>query len=565
MRGWPWLRSSPWQVVWLAVGVGLSVILLAWFSIRASREWQRSSALLVERRANEAASLLATALKQDMRAVQVGVLASPVWDDFTIATPEDATTLVGGAFARYPYPESFFAWNERDRPAALQFFSRSERPPAWSSPVHQAGRYPVRTSTDARVDASIRQFVRDDAALGRTLSVSEIAIDGIQYQVVVRLRYSDRFHQRLAGGHGFMVNLPWVRAHYFPELARQMIRIGGDDVGLALGIVDDDGAAVVTTSAFVDNALISRRTFPVLFLDPFAAAVNPPVRMPYRSWTVIASGAADPTLAAAISGANRTAILAAVASAALGIGLVLTARAVRAGAEVSDMRADFVSSVTHELKTPIASIRALGDTISSGRVSTPGALREYAALVVQEAKRLSRLVDNLLAYAKVTDIAAVYAFEALDLAPLVRSALDNFGPQLHGAGFSLEVELPADLPPVVADRAALELVFDNLIDNAIRYSTGTKALAITADRQGGMIAVRLEDRGVGIAPDEIDHVTQKFVRGRQAQASGSGLGLAIVKRVVTDHRGSLSIQSTLGRGTVVTVGLPVAQRTRDAA
>lgn len=564
MIGWPWVRSSPRQVVWLALGIGLSVVLLAWFSIRASREWQRSSALLVERRANESASLLVTALKQDMRAVQVGVLASPVWEEFTIATPEDATTLVGSAFARYPYPEAFFAWNEGDRPARLQFFSRTERPPAWSAPVKQANRYPVRTSTDDRVGASIRRFVDEDAARGHTLSVSEIAIDGIPYQVVARLRYRDRFHQHLAGAHGFMVNLPWVREHYFPELARQMIRIGGDDVGLALGIIDDSGGSVVTTSAFVDNARISRRTFPVLFLDPFAAAVNPPVRMPYKSWTVIASGAADPTLAAAISGANRTAILAAAAAAALGIGLVLSARAVRAGAEVSDMRADFVSSVTHELKTPIASIRALGDTISSGRVSTPGALRDYAALVVQEAKRLSRLVDNLLAYAKVTDIAAVYAFEAVDLGPLVQSALDNFGSQLRDAGFELDVDLPDDLPPVAADRAALELVFDNLIDNAIRYSTGTKALSITADRHDGLIAVRLADRGQGIAPDEIPHVTQKFVRGRQAVAGGSGLGLAIVKRVITDHHGSLSIKSELGRGTVVTVGLPVARRSRAA-
>lgn len=564
MIGRSWPRSSPRQVVWLAVGVGLSVVLLAWFSIRASREWQRSSALLVDRRASEAASLLVTALKLDMRAVQAGVLASPVWDDFALATPEDATTLVGGAFARYPYPEAFFAWSEREGPA-LEFFSRSERPPAWSVPVKQADRFPVRTSSDDRVGALIRRFVADDAALGRTLSVSEIPVDGIPYQVVVRLRYGDRFHQHLAGGHGFMVNLPWVRAHYFPELAKQMIRIGGEDVGLALGIVDNDGAPVVTTSAFVDNARISRRTFPLLFLDPFATAVNPPVRMPYRSWTVIASGAADPTLAAAIRGSNRTALMAAVASAALGIGLVLTARAVRAGAEVSNMRADFVSSVTHELKTPIASIRALGDTMSSGRVSTPAALRDYAALVVQEAKRLSRLVDNLLAYAKVIDIAAVYAFEPLDLAPLVRAALNNFGPQLRDAEFALKVDVPDDLPAVAADRDALELVFDNLIDNAIRYSTGTKALSITADRQGEMIAVRLADSGMGIAPDEIPLVTQKFVRGRQATAGGSGLGLAIVKRVVADHHGSLSITSELGRGTVVTIGLPVAPRTRDVA
>jgi two-component system phosphate regulon sensor histidine kinase PhoR len=249
-----------------------------------------------------------------------------------------------------------------------------------------------------------------------------------------------------------------------------------------------------------------------------------------------------------------------LAAAVFVVGLLLTARASSENERVASMRSDFVSAVTHELKTPIATLRAIGETLVQGRVAEPEAQRDYAQMIVQESKRLTRLVDNLLAYARITDVTAIYAFESIDLRAAAETALEGFAAQLAQAGFEAHVEGPPELPPVRADQTALALVLDNLVDNAMRYSGGSRWLAVRM-RRDSAATVRLEvvDRGVGIPADEIGQVTRRFYRGHHARSGGSGLGLAIVLRIVEDHGGRLSIESRPGEGTTVGVTFPVAE------
>jgi signal transduction histidine kinase len=185
-------------------------------------------------------------------------------------------------------------------------------------------------------------------------------------------------------------------------------------------------------------------------------------------------------------------------------------------------------------------------------------------MVVQEAKRLTLLVDNLLAMSRITDATEVYSFEALPADGVLEASLRTFAPQLDDAGFTVDVRVAPDLPFLRGDRTALSLLFDNLIDNAIRYSPDSKALIIDATRDGDFLSIAVTDRGRGIPPEEIDHVTRKFFRGRSAVRNGSGLGLAIVKRIVTDHGGQLSIRSAVGAGTTVTIRLPAWQDHEEA-
>jgi signal transduction histidine kinase len=541
---------------WLGAGIAMSVVMLAWFGFRASREWQRSSVLLVERYADEAASLLVTALVRDMRAAHTSILASPLWEAFTFESPYAVTTLVASAFARYPYPEAFFAWEGGTPPGKLSFFTRSDRPPAWADPAHEPGRYPVRMAVNHQLATIILRQVEAAAAQTRELSVADLEIDSIPHQVVILIRYRDRVRQQVAGVSGFTVNLAWARAHYFPDLTKQVSRIGGPDRGLAFGILDDRDEAIVTTRPFQEAGPVSRRAFPLHFFDSAAVAINPPESLPGRQWSVRVSGAADPALTAAIRGSNRTVMLATFAAAVLIAGLVLATRAIRANAGVAAMRTDFVASITHELKTPIATIQAAGATLAAGRLRSADAQREYAQLVVHEAKRLSRLVDNLLAHARVTDVADVYTFEAVEVEPLVRGALAAFSRQLQQARFSLCVNLPTPLPAIRADRSSMQLVLDNLIDNAIKYSGPTKEIRVTAAVRGGRVAIEIADRGIGVDGDDLERVTQRFVRGRNATAPGSGLGLSIVRRVIQNHGGRFTIRSAPNQGTAVTVEIP---------
>ena len=140
--------------------------------------------------------------------------------------------------------------------------------------------------------------------------------------------------------------------------------------------------------------------------------------------------------------ANRTLIVGGVAALALAIGLVLTIRAERTYAKLTELRSDFVSTVTHELKTPIATIRAAAETLSGGRITGIDTYQEYGRLVTVEAKRLTRLVENLLAYSRIADIADVYTFEPIDAAEFFEDLQRDFQSQLQEMRFEFRTEIP---------------------------------------------------------------------------------------------------------------------------
>ena len=543
---------------WLAAGVCASVAVLTVFGYRAIRGWQLTSTLLLEQRTAGAADLLVSALTRDMHAVQRSVLTSTDWDEFDDDLPNSISDVVANAFAKYPYPESFFIVRAPIDPAQLRFFTRSDRRPAWHVETPEEDRFPVTESTAPEIARQVLARIVPDESLGRSFAVAELPINGVPYQVIVHIRYTTPDRTSIAGLFGFMVNLDWVRQHYFRGLTAQVARLGGATSGLALAVKDERNHIVASTAQVADGGITTERKFPLMFFDPLLVAVVQPVGLARTEWTVAVTRSKDATLNAAIQAADRTLVMTAFAAVSLAIGLVLIARGVNAGARLSALRSEFVSTVTHELKTPIASIRAIGDTLASGRISSPEGQREYAQLAVQEAKRLTRLVDNLLALSRITDVTEVYSFEPLAVEALVERALEGFRQQIEATGFETIVDIPADLPLVSGDQTALRLMLDNLIDNAIRYSPGEHWLRISAAQEGGMVALQVADRGRGIPADEINLVTRKFFRGQHYVSSGSGLGLAIVKRIVADHRGQLVISSLVNAGTTVTVTLPMA-------
>jgi signal transduction histidine kinase len=159
----------------------------------------------------------------------------------------------------------------------------------------------------------------------------------------------------------------------------------------------------------------------------------------------------------------------------------------------------------------------------------------------------------------VTDVTEVYTWDAIDPAALLRDVLGGFRQVLDAGGFEVEVGIPSDIPAIRGDWTACVLLFDNLVDNAIRYSTATRRLAVRARADGAAVTIEIADSGPGIPPDELPKVTRRFFRGRAAGSGGSGLGLAIANRIVEDHAGALRIRSTVGAGTTVSVTLPAAE------
>lgn len=542
---------------WLAALIFFGLCALAWFGYRATDQWQRSAALLADHRGREAADLLTRALVRDMGGVQTSILNSPEQNRHAFDPPYEANDLVALAFARYPYPEFFFGWTPSSEGTVM--FARTDRLPAWITPRQRADVYPVEVRRDPVEIAALRRRVESDIAERRRYSVFDTSIGGVPYQVVALLAYEGITRERLDRVFGVAVNLKWAREHYFNDILQQVAHIAGNASATSFAVIDEQGRRVAGTLDPASRETAATRVFPVLFFDPTLVAVDPPADLAQRSWTVAASAAGDPTFVLAARGARRSLLVVGAGVALLALSLIATARAARASAAIASVRADFVATVTHELKTPLSTIRAVGETIVRGRVKTDQDLKKYAGLLVREERRLTRLVNNLLAYSRVTDVTEVYSFEPHDPGALITEAIQGFRRQLADSGFSLDVSVAPDIPAVKADRTAIVLALDNLIDNAIRYSGDATSVVIHATAANGEVRFEVIDRGVGIADDELPAVRRRFVRGRTAPGDGNGLGLAIVSRIADDHKGALHISSQVGSGTTVTLCIPVAE------
>jgi signal transduction histidine kinase len=545
------------RLAWaLAVGVCGSVALLALFAFRAVREWERTATLLAERHAQEGADLLALALTRDMRGAQESVLSSPDWSRPMPDGSFDLSGLVASTFARFPYPELFVAWTGAGSESSVEFFLRADRVPPWIGELSTAERFPVFVKKAPHVAQPLVARVMRDIKERRRFSIFDLQIGKTVYQVVARLQYRDPFREEPLVVFGFIVNLDWVREYYFPVVARQVARIASANSDLVFSM-HPEGEANRTAA---DGIPRGRRVVPMTFFDPLLIAADPPRDLTVENWTLQALPADDAALRSARIGAGRTLTVVALGGTVFAIGLALILYTTRSHAKLAQLRADFVATVTHELKTPIATIRAAGDTLVSGRLSDGGAARRYAQLMVDESKHLTRLLDNLLAYAQIADTTEAYSFRPIAVESIIEQALHSARSRLESAGFDVEVDIPDELPSVHADWTAICLALDNLVDNAIRYSRETHRLAIAAKRENDAVRIQVADRGIGIPPAEIKHVTRRFFRGRGAGSGGSGLGLAIVERIVKDHGGSLSIESSVGVGSTVSITLPISRK-----
>jgi signal transduction histidine kinase len=550
-------RAREAAVAWFLGAAALATILVL-IGFGPIRGWRSSATLLAEGRAAERAELLTLAFARDMRGVQDTILMQATPGE-TVTSDSDFTDLVAGAFARYPYAETFFVSGGKTEPDAIRFFVRTARPPAWIQDGRASFPFPVVVVTNAAVGRRIAERIRPDVFAGRRFSVFDVGIGDTPYQVVARITYRDAYRSQRNAVFGFMADLSWARSHYFQDVADQVSRMGETRSNFVVSIVDGGGNTIVGGPLAKDAGPRSRRALPMFFFDPQLVAVDPPGDLARDTLTVEVSAAQDPGLRTANRAAVTTLTLASAAGLALIVGISMAARAAHASATLAQVRSEFVASITHELKTPIATIRAIGDTLTTGRIAGPSVVPRYGQLVTNEAKRLGRLVDNVLAFSRITDVADVYSFDSLSIAEVVDDVLRDLATVISEKGFEVTVAIPPDVPAVRGDRLALHLLLDNVLDNAIKYSSATRSIVVTARYEAPMVVVTVSDKGGGILARELDQVTRRFFRGSGAPPGGNGLGLAIVKKIVDDHEGALQIQSVEGKGTTVVVSLCAAE------
>jgi signal transduction histidine kinase len=229
---------------------------------------------------------------------------------------------------------------------------------------------------------------------------------------------------------------------------------------------------------------------------------------------------------------------------------------------------EFVAAVSHELRTPLAVIRSAGENLADGVVDDPTQVKRYGDVIQAEGRRLHDMVERVMAFAGMSSGAPMRLRNGVDIGQLVADAVAGASAAAADHRVTVTPVIASGVPPTAGDADALRSAFQNVIDNAVKYSPEGSTVEIGVERVAMPkpwntgIRVRVVDRGVGIDPADVAHVFEPFFRGRRAidaQVRGSGIGLTVVKRVVDAHNGEVTIDSSVGRGTTVTVTLRVTE------
>lgn len=241
-------------------------------------------------------------------------------------------------------------------------------------------------------------------------------------------------------------------------------------------------------------------------------------------------------------------------------GLILTIRSFTREMELSRMKSDFVSTVSHEFKSPLTSIRQIAEMLHSGRVPNEERRQKYYDVLLEQSERLSLLTENVLSFAKMEEGKREFVFEPVDVETLLTDIVSTIQDRVKHDGFAIEAKIEKSLPPIKADASAIIQAVNNLIDNAVKYSGDSKKVIVRAYAGDQSVIIEVRDFGLGIKKEEMGKVFDRFYRGGDEltrTVKGSGLGLTLVKQIVEAHKGSVQVESEPGRGSLFAIKLPL--------
>jgi signal transduction histidine kinase len=247
----------------------------------------------------------------------------------------------------------------------------------------------------------------------------------------------------------------------------------------------------------------------------------------------------------------------------LGGAIALLALAFRRAQRLAARQQEFLASISHELRTPLAVIGSAAENLRDGTVEGAERMREYGALIHDESRRLTTMVDDVLRQAAGRSLADNLRLEPVDLREVVDAALDSLQPEIRARGGRLRRADPYETTWVMADRQAMCQAVTNVVANALKYGGDSPDVAVRVAEvvapRGREAQIAISDQGIGIPASEVGQIFEPFFRGREAlaqQIHGTGLGLSLVARVMKAHGGRITVESTPGRGSSFVLRLP---------
>jgi len=532
----------------LAVAVAIPVAVLFYFQFRSIADLGRSSTVVLKQLSQGTANGLIKDFQDALKAPYINVLLRITQGRLEPLDLPFIENAIADGFAAHPFIDRFYVWSDETKEyrGELLAFDRGSRT----------------FRTDVPEGAMLVKRFHELAAEQRAISVFEAAIDGRQTYFQAQLRFTFPTREKLTSFEAFRVDAVRLRTEYFPSLIEAKMRGVEGPTGfppLTVTMLDAANRVVYPPKSAAAGRFVDERTFQLVFFDPALVSFEAPKVHKPEIWR-LRTGYGNQTIPEIIDARARPQrALMAMLAGVLGLGVFFVVRAAAREVKLAELRSNFVSSVSHDLKTPLALIQLFAETLELGRLKNTDRAQEYYRIINSEARKLTRLINNLLDFSKIEAGLRRYKREPVNLTELTRGVLESLDSQFRHHEFAVTSRLDGDVTVLIDAEAAVQAL-ENLISNAMKYSPEHREIAVEVGRVDGYGVIRVRDQGVGIPPRLQGKIFRKFFRIQTDAGSGpqgTGLGLAIVDHVMRGHGGFVRVDSEPGRGSTFTLHFPL--------
>jgi signal transduction histidine kinase len=543
----------------LAVVVAIPMAVLFYFQFKSLNDLEATSEVVLRQLSSDTAESLTRAVEDYLKRPHISVLLRiPSARTEPLDLPFIESVFNEG-LVESPFVESFYVWSERGGHSNKWLVFDQSSMQVTTAPI--AHRFREDKTTGDRLLARLHDLV----ATRRAIVAFTETINGRPHYVQAQLRFEGPARERMTSVLAFAVDAEKLRARFIPSVLRDWMTSVQQPSGfphLETVVLDEAGDRIFATHPDHTAKMtpVDERSFAIIFFDKELLEFAAPYEQHREIWGLRTSYGAQ-AIPDIVSASTRPQLaLMIVLAIAMALGVFLVAGAAAREVRVAELKSNFVASVSHDLKTPLALIQLFAETLELGRVRTPDRAQEYYRIINDEAKKLTRLIENILDFSRMEAGLRPYRMEPADLNESLTKVLTRMETQLSQGDFTLKTNIEADLPRVLADQGAAEQAIENLLANAMKYSGDSKTIEVEARRSNGHIVVSVTDHGIGISRREQGRIFRKFYRVQRELGGGpqgTGLGLAIVDHTMRGHGGFVRVDSEPDQGSTFSLHFPI--------